>query len=149
VDSGGTCDPYFICVAFGKGDQTINYQSKKQKENNNPDFSIGGIIDLYHVTRSDIKEGVLSKPVTIDLFDWNRFTKHVFLGRAVIDIKPDTFLEKDVVSFTVPLRDLKANEELLPNKKVTRTKSQKSVKDDARGQSKKKICSCMGWAPLQ
>lgn len=141
VDSGGTCDPYFIMEVVDKsGSGKVTYKSKKVKKETSPIF--GDRLTVPGITRKQIASGFLvGKPVIIDFFDWNQFQKHTFLGRALIEINENTFATTDSVILKAKLNPLKENEVYLTNSKVKKTKANTvtSPVEQAKGSSKKNL----------
>lgn len=104
--------------AYSSSFNKVNYKSKKYKKAINPTYNER--LNLPSVTRKQIIKGeFVGKPIVIDFFDWNQFQKHTFLGRALIELTPEFFVQGDTVKLTIPLKELKANESFLTNSKGT------------------------------
>jgi len=136
VDSGGTCDPYFIIQATNAtGQDKVTFKSGKKKKDVNPVFY--EMLTIPNVSRVQIQEGkYVGKPIIIDFFDHNTIQKHSFLGRATIELTADFFAANDSVNTTIHLRELKEGEEPIPNPKAKKHKAGETVGDHAKGKSK-------------
>jgi len=143
VDSGGTCDPYFIMTTPPFGNSPFPaFKSKKMKKQISPVYAQP--FTFYDVTRKQIANGdFVGKPIIIDFFDWNQFQKHTFLGRAEFEIGPDMFANSDSVEKKFHLRELREGEPCLVNPKVKKEKSGSisNPKDHAKGSSKANLQS--------